>query len=69
MHKNAEELFNKYALDLFKPGMKVFEIGPERQVYTKKNLDDKLGIDNYTYCYTDLFKEQMVDPLLEFIES
>ncbi len=60
MHKNAEELFNKYALDLFQPGMEVFEIGPERQVYTKRNLDNKLGIDNYKYFYTDLFKEQMV---------
>ena len=59
MHKNAEELFNKYALDLFQPGMEVFEIGPERQVYTKRNLDNKLGINNYKYFYTDLFKEQM----------
>ena len=52
MHKNAEELFNKYALDLFQQGMEVFEIGPERQVYTKRNLDNKLGVNNYKYFFT-----------------
>jgi SAM-dependent methyltransferase len=59
MHKNSEALFNKYALDLFKPGMEVLEIGPERQVYTKRNIDEQIGIDNYKFFYTDLFKEQM----------
>ena len=59
MHKNAEELFNKYAIQLIEPGMDVFEIGPERQVYTKRNIDNLIGVDNYNYYYTDLFKEQM----------
>ena len=57
MHKNSEALFNKYALNLFQPNMKVLEIGPERQLYTKRNIDDHIGIKNYEYHYTDLFKE------------
>ena len=59
MHRNAEELFKKYGIDTIKPGMDVFEIGPERQVYTKRNIDLNLGKNNYNYFYTDLFKEQM----------
>lgn len=39
MHKNSEALFNKYALNLFQPNLKVLEIGPERQLYTKRNID------------------------------
>lgn len=58
MHKNAEELFNKYAIALFEPGQDVFEIGPERQVYTKRNIDNRIGVGNYNYYYTDLFREQ-----------
>ena len=49
MHKNSEALFNKYALNLFQPNMKVLEIGPERQLYTKRNIDNHIGIKNYEY--------------------
>lgn len=60
MHKNSEALFNKYALDLFQSNYKVLEIGPERQLYTKRNIDTHVGIDNYEYFYTDLFKDILV---------
>ena len=59
MHRNAEELFKKYAIDMIEPGMDILEIGPERQVYTKRNIDSKIGKDSYKYFYSDLFKEQM----------
>jgi SAM-dependent methyltransferase len=57
MHKNSEALFNKYALDLFEPNLKVLEIGPERQLYTKYNIDQHVGLNNYEYFYTDLFPD------------
>lgn len=60
MHKNAEELFKKYAIPFFEKGMSVLEIGPERQAYSKRNLDLFLGKSNYSYFYTDLFKEQII---------
>lgn len=57
MHKNSEELFKKYALNLFKPNMKILEVGPDRQVYNKRNIDNNIGINNYSYYYTDIHKE------------
>jgi len=60
MHKNSEALFSKYALQHFQPNIDVLEIGPERQLYTKRNIDNKLGIDSYNYYYTDLFKDIVV---------
>jgi SAM-dependent methyltransferase len=65
MHKNSKELFNKYALGYFKPGMKVFEIGPERQAYVKQNLDNHLN-NEYDYYYTDLDKEHLKKVVNDF---
>ena len=59
MHKNSEAVFNKYSLKYFQPGMSVMEVGPERQAYTKRTLDNMLGKENYTYYYSDLSKEYM----------
>jgi len=59
MHKNCEEMFKKYALDMIEPGMDIFEIGVERQATSKNQIDLNIGKDSYNYYYTDLNKEYL----------
>lgn len=59
MHSNSLEIFKKYGLNYFNPNINVFEIGPDRQLHTKKLIDDKLGMENYNFYYTDISKEYL----------
>ncbi|CAA9330685.1 MAG: hypothetical protein AVDCRST_MAG89-2107 [uncultured Gemmatimonadetes bacterium] len=40
MHKNSTRLFERYAKPFFKPGMRVLEIGPDREPSTYRSLLD-----------------------------
>jgi SAM-dependent methyltransferase len=40
MHKNSTRLFEHYAKPFFKPGMRVLEIGPDREPSTYRSLLD-----------------------------
>ena len=46
--------FIRHGLQYFESGMKVLEVGPDRQTSIKKAVDDKIGIDNYEYFYADI---------------
>lgn len=48
MHTNARLLFEKYALPLFKPGMKVLEIGPDSFPSTYQRLTEDLSLEWHT---------------------
>ncbi len=48
MHTNAKLLFEKYALPLFKPGMKVLEIGPDAFPSTYQRLTEHLSLEWHT---------------------
>lgn len=59
MHNNSLEIFKKYGLEYYNPNMDVFEIGPDRQLYSKKCIDDRIGLNNYNFYYSDISKEQL----------
>ena len=53
MHTNSRLLFEKYALPLFKPGMKVLEIGPDSFPSTYQRLTEGLSLDWHTLDTND----------------
>ena len=56
--KNWEAMFEKFVIPNLKPGMKILEIAPERQLTIKSMIDKHLN-KNYHYYYTNLVKEEM----------
>jgi SAM-dependent methyltransferase len=63
MHINSLELFLKYTIPLVsnlkKENLNILEIGPDRQLNSKRNLDSHIGENDYTYWYSDINKEYM----------
>lgn len=53
MHTNSRLLFEKYALPLFQPGMKVLEIGPESVPSTYRRMTEALSLEWHTLDMTN----------------